>query len=270
MRDEVGDDAPVDRSDTRARPCRGRVRLRGGAGRPGDSVGSEAVRGVWCTAVVAGPQQDSEGRRRLLLEPPAEPEQAVPRGRLHWTAPPGRHAVYSIQHRAVWDALDGTGVFELRDSSFFNAPEFSPAYEWMRVQIQQRLGLVMGDSWPIWGWSRATRASMVEGCRLSPGEVLLRLEVPREAVLESDFDAWHAALNGVPLIPPEVHPDTAEWDAWEEESERLLASSDSGAIQATWTRMFDVSAWGSAASAQAALPVLRASWVTSATQIAPA
>jgi len=57
--------------------------------------------------------------------------------------------VHSIQHGSVWDALDGTGMFELGDSSLFDAREFAPAYEWMRVQIQQRLGVEMGESWPV-------------------------------------------------------------------------------------------------------------------------
>jgi hypothetical protein len=178
--------------------------------------------------------------------------------------------VYSVQHRLVWEELDGTGMFELRNSNLFDAPEFAPAYEWMRLQIQQRLGVKMGDSWPVWGWSRTTRTSLVESCRLVPGHVLLRLEVPTGAVLESDFGAWHATLNGVPLIPPQVDPDTAEWLEWEEEADRLLASTDIRAIESTWSRMFDVSAWGRATRTQAAMPALRASWVRSATQIEPA
>ena len=128
----------------------------------------------------------------------------------------------------------------------------------------------MGEAWPVWGWSRTTRASLVESCRRSPGAVLLRLEVPCDAVLESDFGAWHAALNGAPLCPPEVEPDTAEWEAWEGEADRLLAAADTRAIEATWTRMFDIPAWGRATHTQAAMPAIRASWVMSATLLEPA
>jgi hypothetical protein len=95
--------------------------------------------------------------------------------------------VPSIQHRAVSDALEATGVHELRDSGLFDAPAFSPAYAWMRVQMPHRLGVQMGDSCPDWGWSRTTGATRVSSRDLASGQALLRLMVPSGALLESDY-----------------------------------------------------------------------------------
>jgi hypothetical protein len=67
--------------------------------------------------------------------------------------------------------------------------------------------------------------------------------VPADILLESNSDAWHAALNNIPLYPPEIELDTPEWDAWERESNRLITAENLPAIEETWATMFDLPAW---------------------------
>ena len=188
---------------------------------------------------------------------------ALPAGRLAWAAPPGFRAVYSIQHRNVWDELERTGLYELRDTSLLDTPEFSPAYAWMRDQMRQRLGVSMAACWPVWGWTRTTRALLTAACRRSAGQVLLHLLVPTWAVLESDFDAWHAALNADPLYPPQMALGTPGWNRWEAQARALRSAGDREGIEETWTRMFAIDAWGRGRLTQAALPGLDARWVRS-------
>lgn len=192
---------------------------------------------------------------------------AVPAGRLEWAASPGLRCVYSIQHRTVWDELERTGRYELGDTSLFAAPEFGGAYAWMRDQMRERLGVGMASCWPVWGWTRITRTVLAAACRRFAGQVLVRLQVPTNDLLESDFDAWHAALNADLLYPPHVSFGTPAWDLWEAQASELRSAGDREGIQATWTRMFAVYAWGRGRLRQAAMPGLDVRWVRSAVHL---
>jgi hypothetical protein len=41
-----------------------------------------------------------------------------------------------------------------------------------------------------------------------------RLDMLFEMLLESNFDAWHAGLDNVPLCPHETEGDTLNWTVW--------------------------------------------------------
>lgn len=213
----------------------------------------------------AGSPRTGLGDQPTVTSAPART--AVPAGRLQWAAPPESRAVYSIQHPAVWDELKRTGRYELGDGTLFDAPQFGDAYAWMRDQMRERLRVGMASCWPVWGWTRITRAVLAAACRRSAGQVLLRLQVPTSHLLESDFDAWHAALNADPLNPPEVSLGTPAWDRWEAQASALRSADNREGIQATWTRMFAVDAWGGGRLRQAAMPGLDVRWVRSAVHL---
>lgn len=209
--------------------------------------------------------------------PVREAGQAVPAGRIDWRASPGLVVVYSVQDVGVWETVTRTGRFEMQDSGRFEDVEFTDAYVWMREQMRARLGVTMTGSWPIWGWSRIRREYLVSSCRRSPGQVLLRLEIPRSEVLISDFDSWHAVLNSWPLWPVDL--DSGGFDEWDEAiwgELTALGASDRRAVhqwphparrlmEATWERIFEVT--GVRGARQATVAELRAEWVRGAVKV---
>jgi hypothetical protein len=193
----------------------------------------------------------------------------VPAGRVEWSAAPCHRTVYTLQNAAVLDEITATGSYIMRDRSHSFTPDFAAAYAWMRDQMRQRIGAPTTDFWPIWGWPGTSHSTLVDACRDPADGVLLRLEVPAYVLLESNFDAWHAALNNIPLYPPEIELDTPEWDAWERESNRLITAENLPAIEETWATMFDLPAWNRTAHTQAVMHEIRDSWITGAVHIKP-
>lgn len=133
----------------------------------------------------------------------------------------------------------------------------------MRDEMLRRLAAPMSGKWPIWGWTRTTRRDLLAGARRAPDEVLMRLEEPEHSVLESDFDGWHAVLKPSPPWPSDVDSEVAEWDAWEQASDRLRESKDRRAIEATWAGIFERPPVRSSRYRQATMPSIDVAWVSS-------
>jgi hypothetical protein len=87
-------------------------------------------------------------------------------------------------------------------------PDFAAAYRWMSEQYAERIG---GPVVPLlWAWARIPRRELLRLSGWTTGSVLVTLDVPRDRVLLSDFDDWHAVINLWELQPRDV--DDAELD----------------------------------------------------------
>lgn len=109
--------------------------------------------------------------------------------------------LWSIQTLAAWQTLQTTGV--LRTDPRRIAADFLPAYQWMVLQMQSRIGPPPpGCQFPIWVWQQCYNAAkpkpdLRQGGHLPKGMpgVLLALVVDERSCLLSDFDLWHYVLN---------------------------------------------------------------------------
>ena len=79
------------------------------------------------------------------------------------------------------------------------------AYDWLCGQMEQRgMARPAPDAYPVWAFQQWAgphrprpdlRTSSLKNWAAGSRSVLLTLEVPADAVLLSDYDAWHSALN---------------------------------------------------------------------------
>lgn len=128
--------------------------------------------------------------------------------------------VWTVQAAEVLDELDDLGVIRVHPEHA--DPDFAEAYQWLHQQMISR-GLMGQDDWPLWGWADIEQGDLalhLEDAR--DAEVAIRVEVPEERLLLSDYDAWHDVLNHHPCL------DHAE-------REDFLARADH-AIGGTWHR----------------------------------
>lgn len=178
----------------------------------------------------------------------------------------------------VWDELVATGRYQMRHMSSIESG-FPDAYAWMRRRLVARFGWELGDAWPVWGWPRIRRSDLVYECSYSGSNVLLTMDVPRNLLVYSQFDAWHSVLNSSMLYPPDLQlEEDEEWDAWVEETDSRLRAlgGERYAPMATWTdaarryveesweSIFDVGAWPTRSYFQCVMPEIRMEWVTRA------
>lgn len=186
--------------------------------------------------------------------------------------------MWTVQSREAWERLYEFGVHQA-----IRPPEldesFSDAYAWMRGRLVDRFGWDL-DAWPVWGWARIARRDLApEGGRES-GMVLMRLEVPRDLVVPSHFDGWHAVLNSTLLYLPELadEEDDQVCDAWRRDADArvtVLGGSPEGSVRCwppaarayaeqTWEAIFDVDSWSPRHYLQCVIPGIEASWVVDA------
>lgn len=97
------------------------------------------------------------------------------------------------------------------------------AYAWIRDQMARRIVGFSGE-WPVWVW-----AKRFSWRRPRPRHVLLSAVVPASRLLWSDYELWHALLNGSPIVADET-----TWNVWE------AAGRCPAAAEATWEACLDV------------------------------
>lgn len=159
--------------------------------------------------------------------------------------------IWTIQTQAAWDALKSDGV--LRARLEHQSSDWPDAYAWMRDQMIRRIGEPpLLDAAPLWGWHRWRNEGQPRPDLRSirhywhpPGPyVLIECDLPDNAVVLSDFDAWHLVLNNRYVSISEEDD-----DAYEFEARRYHAMPDEGALAAlrenfykSWDRIIDMDA----------------------------
>lgn len=157
----------------------------------------------------------------------AEPEHAVPAGRLGYDLTADRLLLHTVQTDEAFDSLVSTG--SLISDPALAEPTFADAYDWMLRQMATRLP-TQGTT-ALWLWARISRRELVGTCRRSRGEVLLTCHVPRERVVLSHFLDWHLVLNRglcVPRLPGESDEDN--FHRWEKASDSFDAQLEAAGV----------------------------------------
>lgn len=152
--------------------------------------------------------------------------------------------LWTIQPEAVYQELLETGVYRC---DFQQSPMnyWKKQYDWLVEQMKKRIGKSPdGVSYPVWAWYQW------EGKRKKPdlrrerwgngwkGErfACMEIEIPDEAVLLSDFDAWSIILlNGLLSLSEE------EDNVLEQSYNALSKEARSEMKSRNWEGAFDLS-----------------------------
>jgi hypothetical protein len=214
----------------------------------------------------------------------ADPEHAVPSGRLGYDLDADRLLLHTVQSANAFGTLCATGV--LRPDPALADPLFMDSYEFMYRQMAARLPT--SGNGALWLWARTTRKDLVSCCRRSRGKVLLTCRVPRERVLLSNEVEWHHVLNRglgeMPKLPGESGDDA--FARWEKASDAFEARLEAARverlatpvrdwpadlkdeIERSWERIFDRGSYGPHEFWQATVHALHADDVVEAARIA--
>lgn len=146
--------------------------------------------------------------------------------------------VWSVQHRDALRVAHRTGRLSGNHGHVFGRyrdpqpddPDPPSPYDWMRRRMVERMPGFSGD-YPVWAWLKrpSTRPSV---WRQAAGEapVLVSAIVPRQRILLSDFDDWHAVPNNGHVSRTE--PESAAVEA--------AGAPTAAQRRAGWTRIFQV------------------------------
>lgn len=111
----------------------------------------------------------------------------------------------------VWTILDEKGMSSLEGKGVLRCDaqrvdrDRKRAYAWIAGKLSEKAGPApKGVRFPMWTWAAwdagrgRTRPDLRSSCHLPRGTkgFRLELEVDPGRVLQSDFEAWHAVLNG--------------------------------------------------------------------------
>lgn len=98
---------------------------------------------------------------------------------------------WTIQSIEKWIEIQEKGYFT--GNPDFVWPDFIEAYHWMMKKMNENIPNYQGE-YPVWLWTE--RPDLRKGGHLNRGEqgVLLKIDIEKNRVLLSDFQAWHFVL----------------------------------------------------------------------------
>lgn len=169
--------------------------------------------------------------------------------------------LWTIQHKATYDAMLESGVLRANEEHLFCQDDFRFPYDWIAEQMRRRIGPApAGVSYPVWAWyqwegvrkrldMRTHRRWTTKGTPI----VLLTIDVPDALVLLSDFDTWHIILSDgyLPL-----------WDSDDREEYTEEEKIRSWENVFCWTEITDL--WDAQKTTQATFWELKREWVIKA------
>jgi hypothetical protein len=127
--------------------------------------------------------------------------------------------LWTIQHLNVYNILKEKGIYkpERKYTMAYNNIDISQAYEWMKYSMYLlcKSSINMDDeiiwAWYQWEGKRKPRDMRKSGyCTKGLPIVQLKIDIPDDNVLLSDFDLWHYVLNG--WLIPENEYEKEEYD----------------------------------------------------------
>ncbi|HCM27570.1 MAG TPA: hypothetical protein DIC34_13665 [Treponema sp.] len=154
--------------------------------------------------------------------------------------------IWSIQSEEAFAHLRANQI--LRAEIKFSYEHFLAAYQWMSEQLRQRVPAPSDCRVPLWGWyqfenEKKKKPDLRQAGYVEKGmrAVRLKLELPIDRVVLSDFNLWHYVLNqwNIPgHLGEEESPDSANnWERifdldWYQEG--ITERKEQKAIQATF------------------------------------
>ena len=164
--------------------------------------------------------------------------------------------LWSVQPEKVYQTVMESGVYrcdpyqsdmlkpmdyEEKDGIELNR-QFGDAYDWLVRQMEKRIGpRPEGVIYPVWAWYLFGGENKLDLRRErwstgNPGErfACIRLEVPDEEVLLSDFGKWHYVLNRWPISDSEEEADRL--DAY---LENMSDGDKEMFFSKNWEKIFD-------------------------------
>ena len=104
--------------------------------------------------------------------------------------------LFSIQSLSAYRELVNTGRYVCDGTKSEYVLEwagFKEAYEWLSARMAERIGPPPeGVIYPVWAWPAAVEHFSND---LKPGQVKIEFEAPRDRILLSNFEGWHAVIN---------------------------------------------------------------------------
>lgn len=168
--------------------------------------------------------------------------------------------LWTLQHADAYKKLLRDGCLCANEETLCFMPEDGVAYDaylWMVEQLRNKAPSPAADvRFPMWAWAKYGKPSgkpdMRRRAHAARGTPLvrLRIDVPEQDLLLSDFSLWHYVLNYWYL--PEDETDADEFNRILDESDIMVTDLNDfkktdaplpllrEMIESSWTRIFDI------------------------------
>ena len=153
--------------------------------------------------------------------------------------------IWTVQPVSALRDLETDGVFRCDRSQSFNlmkADTLERPYRWLIQRMTEKIGAPpAGVEYPIWAWHTwefARRRPDTESAvfvRRTEEKVLFTLDVPEEALVLSDFDAWQYVLMDSYVADAVTEE---EFDALKERLEGLDGEELRVETERSWVNVF--------------------------------
>ncbi|MBI4322372.1 MAG: DUF3841 domain-containing protein [Chloroflexi bacterium] len=147
--------------------------------------------------------------------------------------------MYTVQSIQAWRAFLQQRILRCDAERVWHG--YRLAYDWMRSQMATRIP-GYGGGYPIWGWYQPKEDLRSWRHQWKEPSVLLMVEVPKERVLLSDFDAWHAVLNTGYLPLSDEESEYYENHVLPPGRYAGMPRKYQAIVEASWERIFDLEA----------------------------
>lgn len=162
--------------------------------------------------------------------------------------------MWTIQPVSVYEELLEKGEFSVFESAFAQSdPKHLYGYEWLIDQMNKQLGQSpKPNQYPIWAWFQYLNYTQnkpdMRQYQLPKGEqnVRLTIELPRAAVLLSDFETWHNVFAyqipviGGPEFLKSIPDEDLPYLGYSDDLFPDLSEKHQNLIKSTWPNIFNL------------------------------
>lgn len=158
--------------------------------------------------------------------------------------------LWTIQGIDIYEQLMKEGYVFCTKPQFADSPSFIRSYQWMAMQMRERIGEppVKVIEYPMWAWFQYNSAKDKKPPR-NPANIreglsaYMEIELPQTDILLSDFQCWHHVLNGWYITQNKKLG--KKIDSLDKQAGKLLGFEDypidiQKEIESEWPLVFDI------------------------------